>query len=64
MKRINTIITDICRDIWIYISMNYFKQNLKIGEVGSSVMSHKVNPIDFENVEGDFGIANTKFAHL
>ena len=64
MKRINTILIDLCRDIWMYISMNYFKQKLKEGEVGSSAMPHKVNPIDFENAEGNLGIANAIFTHL
>lgn len=63
-KRINTILIDFCRDIWAYISMNYFKQKIKEGEVGSSAMPHKVNPIDFENAEGNFGIANALFEHL
>jgi adenylosuccinate lyase len=64
MKRINTILIDLNRDIWTYISMNYFKQKLKEGEVGSSAMPHKVNPIDFENAEGNLGIANVIFEHL
>ena len=64
LKRINTIFIDLNRDIWSYISMNYFKQKLKEGEVGSSVMPHKVNPIDFENSEGNLGIANAMFEHL
>ncbi len=64
MKRINTILIDLCRDIWMYISMNYFKQKLKAGEVGSSAMPHKVNPIDFENAEGNLGMANAIFTHL
>lgn len=64
IKRINTIILDLDRDIWTYISMNYFKQRLKEGEVGSSTMPHKVNPIDFENSEGNLGIANALFEHL
>ncbi len=63
-KRINTILIDLCRDIWTYISMNYFTQKIKKGEVGSSAMPHKVNPIDFENAEGNLGIANALFAHL
>jgi adenylosuccinate lyase len=63
-KRINTILIDMCRDIWQYISMDYFKQQLKPGEVGSSAMPHKVNPIDFENAEGNLGIANAMFEHL
>ena len=64
MKRINTIILDFDRDFWTYISMNYFKQQIKQGEVGSSAMPHKVNPIDFENSEGNLGIANAVFEHL
>jgi len=64
MKRINTIIIDMNRDFWSYISMNYFKQKIKKGEVGSSAMPHKVNPIDFENSEGNLGIANAIFTHL
>lgn len=64
MKRINTIILDLDRDMWTYISMDYFKQKLKEGEVGSSAMPHKVNPIDFENSEGNIGIANALFEHL
>lgn len=64
LKRINTIILDLDRDIWTYISMDYFKQKLKEGEVGSSAMPHKVNPIDFENSEGNIGIANALFQHL
>jgi len=63
-KRINTILIDLARDIWQYISMGYFKQKLKEGEVGSSAMPHKVNPIDFENAEGNLGIANALFQHL
>jgi len=63
-KRINTILIDLSRDIWTYISMNYFKQKIKEGEVGSSAMPHKVNPIDFENAEGNLGIANAIFEHL
>ncbi|MDR0661498.1 MAG: adenylosuccinate lyase [Prevotellaceae bacterium] len=63
-KRINTILIDLCRDIWTYISMGYFKQRIKEGEVGSSAMPHKVNPIDFENAEGNFGMANAVFEHL
>src|SRR5690606_32535883 len=59
MRRINTILIDFARDIWAYISMNYFKQAIKTGEVGSSAMPHKVNPIDFENAEGNLGPANT-----
>ena len=64
MKRINTILIDLARDIWTYISMEYFKQKIKKGEVGSSVMPHKVNPIDFENAEGNLGMANAIFEHL
>lgn len=64
LKRINTIIIDLDRDIWTYISMNYFKQKIKEGEIGSSAMPHKVNPIDFENSEGNLGIANALFEHL
>ena len=64
MKRINTIMIDLDRDIWQYISMGYFKQKIKPGEVGSSAMPHKVNPIDFENSEGNLGIANAIFEHL
>lgn len=64
LKRINTIILDLDRDMWTYISMDYFKQKLKEGEVGSSAMPHKVNPIDFENSEGNVGIANALYEHL
>ncbi|MFL1012958.1 adenylosuccinate lyase [Flavisericum labens] len=64
LKRINTIIIDLNRDIWTYVSMDYFKQKIKKGEVGSSAMPHKVNPIDFENSEGNLGIANAVFEHL
>jgi len=64
LKRINTIIIDLDRDIWTYVSMEYFKQKIKKGEVGSSAMPHKVNPIDFENSEGNLGIANAIFEHL
>lgn len=64
MKRINTILIDLSRDIWMYVSMNYFKQKIKKGEVGSSAMPHKVNPIDFENAEGNLGMANAMFEHL
>ena len=64
MKRINTILIDLCRDVWTYISMEYFKQRIKAGEVGSSAMPHKVNPIDFENAEGNLGIANAILEHL
>ena len=64
IKRINTILIDLCRDVWTYISMDYFKQKTKKGEIGSSAMPHKVNPIDFENAEGNFGIANALLEHL
>lgn len=64
LKRINTIIIDLDRDFWTYISMDYFKQKIKAGEVGSSAMPHKVNPIDFENSEGNLGMANALFEHL
>ena len=64
LKRINTILIDLNRDIWSYISMDYFKQRIKPGEVGSSTMPHKVNPIDFENSEGNLGVANAVFEHL
>ncbi len=64
LKRINTILIDLDRDMWAYISMNYFKQKIKAGEIGSSAMPHKVNPIDFENSEGNLGIANALFEHL
>lgn len=64
LKRINTILIDFCRDVWTYISMDYFKQKTKQGEIGSSAMPHKVNPIDFENAEGNLGIANAIFEHL
>lgn len=64
MKRINTILIDLCRDFWTYISMEYFKQKIKKDEVGSSAMPHKVNPIDFENAEGNFGVANAIYEHL
>jgi adenylosuccinate lyase len=63
-KRINTILIDFCRDVWTYISMDYFKQRIAEGEVGSSAMPHKVNPIDFENAEGNLGMANAIFEHL
>ena len=63
-KRIDTVAIDLCRDIWGYISLGYFKQAVKAGEVGSSTMPHKVNPIDFENAEGNFGIANALFEHF
>ncbi len=64
LKRINTILIDLDRDVWTYISMDYFKQKIKAGEIGSSAMPHKVNPIDFENSEGNLGIANALFEHL
>jgi len=64
IKRLNTILIDLCRDIWTYVSMDYFKQKVIKGEVGSSAMPHKVNPIDFENAEGNLGIANAIFGHL
>ena len=64
VKRINTILLDLCRDVWTYISMDYFKQKIKKGEIGSSAMPHKVNPIDFENAEGNLGIANAVLEHL
>ncbi len=64
LKRMNTILTDLNRDMWTYISMNYFRQKIKAGEVGSSAMPHKVNPIDFENSEGNLGLANALFEHL
>lgn len=64
LKRINNILTDLARDMWTYISMEYFRQKIKAGEVGSSAMPHKVNPIDFENAEGNFGVANALFSHL
>ena len=63
-KRINTILIDLCRDMWSYISMEYFKQKVSKNEIGSSAMPHKVNPIDFENAEGNLGIANALFEHL
>ncbi len=63
-KRINNILIDFCRDVWAYISMDYFKQQIKAGEIGSSAMPHKVNPIDFENAEGNLGVANAFFEHL
>lgn len=63
-RRANIILIDLARDIWGYISLGYFKQRLKEGEVGSSTMPHKVNPIDFENAEGNFGIANALFEHF
>ncbi len=64
LRRVNTIILDLDRDVWMYVSMEYFKQRIKAGEVGSSAMPHKVNPIDFENSEGNLGIANAVYAHL
>jgi adenylosuccinate lyase len=64
IRRINTILIDFCRDIWSYVSMDYFKQTVKKGEIGSSAMPHKVNPIDFENAEGNLGVANALFAHF
>lgn len=64
LRRINTIMIDLCRDVWQYVSMNYFTQKTKAGEVGSSAMPHKVNPIDFENAEGNLGIANALLSHL
>ncbi|MHB9055917.1 MAG: adenylosuccinate lyase [Paludibacteraceae bacterium] len=64
LKRINTILIDLCRDVWMYVSMEYFKQKIKAGEVGSSAMPHKVNPIDFENAEGNLGMANATFRFL
>jgi adenylosuccinate lyase len=64
IKRINNILIDFCRDMWMYISMDYFKQKIKEGEVGSSAMPHKVNPIDFENAEGNLGVANALFEHF
>ena len=64
VRRLNTILIDLCRDIWTYISMNYFHQHIKAGEVGSSAMPHKVNPIDFENAEGNLGVADALFTHF
>ncbi len=64
IKRINIILTDLCRDVWAYISMHYFKQQTKEGEIGSSAMPHKINPIDFENAEGNLGIANALLEHF
>jgi adenylosuccinate lyase len=64
LKRINTVLLDLSRDMWLYISMDYFKQKIREGEVGSSAMPHKVNPIDFENAEGNIGVANALFEHL
>ncbi len=63
-KRLNNILIDLCRDVWTYISMEYFKQKVNKNEVGSSAMPHKVNPIDFENAEGNLGVANALFEHL
>ncbi len=64
MRRVNTILIDLCKDLWQYVSMDYFRQRIKAGEIGSSAMPHKVNPIDFENAEGNLGIANALFIHL
>jgi adenylosuccinate lyase len=64
MKRVNNILIDLCRDVWTYISMDYFKQKLRKNEIGSSAMPHKINPIDFENAEGNMGMANAVFEHL
>ena len=64
IKRINNILIDMSRDFWYYISMEYFKQKIIINEVGSSAMPHKINPIDFENAEGNLGLANSLFIHL
>ncbi len=64
VRRLNTILIDLCRDIWTYISMNYFRQRIKAGEVGSSAMPHKVNPIDFENAEGNLGVADALLTHF
>jgi adenylosuccinate lyase len=64
MKRINTILIDFCRDVWAYVSMEYFKQRIKAGEVGSSAMPHKVNPIDFENAEGNLALANASLEFM
>ncbi len=64
LRRINNILIDICRDIWLYISMDYFKQKIVVNEVGSSAMPHKINPIDFENAEGNLGVANSTFIYL
>jgi adenylosuccinate lyase len=63
-RRTNTLLIDLCRDVWGYISLGYFRQSVKAGEVGSSTMPHKVNPIDFENAEGNFGIANALLGHF
>eukprot|EP00747_Dinoflagellata_sp_TGD_P156363 gnl/TRDRNA2_/TRDRNA2_177655_c0_seq2.p1 gnl/TRDRNA2_/TRDRNA2_177655_c0~~gnl/TRDRNA2_/TRDRNA2_177655_c0_seq2.p1 ORF type:complete len:277 (-),score=68.82 gnl/TRDRNA2_/TRDRNA2_177655_c0_seq2:136-849(-) len=64
IKRINTILIDLCRDVWMYVSMEYFKQKIIAGEIGSSAMPHKVNPIDFENAEGNLGMANAILEHF
>jgi len=64
MRRVNTVLVDLCRDMWQYVAMDYFRQRVKAGEVGSSAMPHKVNPIDFENAEGNLGLANALFGHL
>jgi adenylosuccinate lyase len=64
MRRVNTILIDLCRDVWHYVSLDYFRQRTKAGEIGSSAMPHKVNPIDFENAEGNLGLANALFGHL
>src|SRR5690606_15053849 len=64
LKRINTILLDLAKDVWQYVAMNYFKQKIKAGEIGSSAMPHKVNPIDFKNAEGNLGIANALLEHL
>ena len=64
MCRLNTVLSDLCRDVWAYISIGYFTQRSAAGEVGSSTMPHKVNPIDFENAEGNFGVDNALFEHL
>jgi len=64
LQRINTVLIDLCRDVWTYVSMDYFKQRVVANEVGSSAMPHKVNPIDFENAEGNLGLANALFGHL
>jgi adenylosuccinate lyase len=64
LARVNTVVLDFCRDVWGYVSLGYFKQKLKEGEVGSSTMPHKVNPIDFENAEGNLGIANALLRHM
>lgn len=63
-KRINVILIDLCRDIWAYVSLEYFKQKIAEKEVGSSAMPHKVNPIDFENAEGNLGLANSLYEHM